>query len=491
MALRRAARSGTTCAKHFWRLPSKPATSDLHFQQHLLRPLRLTSTVSGADESGSEVPTPPTSGQLKQLAIKSSIPLIGFGFMDNVIMILAGDAIDASIGVKLGVSTMAAAGLGNTLSDCVGLFTGDWIESMATKAGVKEPKMSEEQLESSVAKRTKSISSVLGLAFGCILGMFPLAFQNDRKPLYFKEGQEEIYELAFRPHGITLGQFFEIMKEATIREVEADTVLAEGGKPLRKVYMLCRGAAAASGKQRTMIYAAKADLANPSSSDSSSALKPALSDAKAVLEGATLRGSIIGGTCLIDPKLKATDLPYPYEVKTTTKTCLIEWNTAKLHELMEEDKAVESAIVSMLYVDLAESMRRSTRASKQQALTSGDSGFGMPHEHDSEYYKFMADYKIVLQVALADGFVHVAERRLCDEVRRRRGLSEEDHQITLKDLGWTPKEFDAGTKQGSTGAGSTEDLRQRIPEMLQSYGIAARVVQQKLSQNGGDATSSK
>lgn len=428
------------------------------------------STVSGADESGPEGYVPPTQAQLKQLAIKSSIPFVGFGFMDNVIMILAGDAIDASIGVKLGVSTMAAAGLGNTLSDCVGMYTGDWIESMAKKAGVKEPKLTEEQAESTAARRTKSFSSIFGLAFGCILGMFPLAFHVDRKPMYFKEGQEEIYELVFRPHGITLHQFFEIMKEATIRKVEAGTLLAEEGKPLNKVFMLCQGSAIASGKKK-IIYAARSDLANPDAEE------PVRRDAKAVVEGARLRGSIIGGTCLIDKNLKATELPYPYEIKTTTKTRLIEWQTDKLHDLMDSDKAVESAFVSMLYVDLKESMRRSKRASGDQTETAETS---IHREHDGEYFKFMQDYKVVLQVALADGFVHAAERKLCGEFRIRRGLSEEDHLSILKELGWTAKEYDVGVKQDAAErvtTGSTEDMRQRIPEMLESYGIRARVVQ--------------
>merc|ERR1719401_2872720 len=49
---------------------------------------------------------PPTRGQLLKLGLVASVPYVGFGFMDNFIMIVAGDAIDASIGVKLGISTM-------------------------------------------------------------------------------------------------------------------------------------------------------------------------------------------------------------------------------------------------------------------------------------------------------------------------------------------------------------------------------------------------
>ena len=47
--------------------------------------------------------------------------MVGFGFADNAIMIVAGDRIDATLGVRLGFSTLAAAGLGNLISDVAGI----------------------------------------------------------------------------------------------------------------------------------------------------------------------------------------------------------------------------------------------------------------------------------------------------------------------------------------------------------------------------------
>ena len=38
--------------------------------------------------------------------------MLGFGFLDNFIMIMAGEYIDLTLGAKLGISTMAAAALG-------------------------------------------------------------------------------------------------------------------------------------------------------------------------------------------------------------------------------------------------------------------------------------------------------------------------------------------------------------------------------------------
>jgi hypothetical protein len=58
---------------------------------------------------------------LKALAIIYGLPFVGFGFVDNFIMIIAGDYIDLTLGVSLGISSMAAAGIGNTISDVAGL----------------------------------------------------------------------------------------------------------------------------------------------------------------------------------------------------------------------------------------------------------------------------------------------------------------------------------------------------------------------------------
>ena len=40
-----------------------------------------------------------------------------FGFCDNLVMIVAGDAVDSLFGARLGITTLAAAGLGNIVAD--------------------------------------------------------------------------------------------------------------------------------------------------------------------------------------------------------------------------------------------------------------------------------------------------------------------------------------------------------------------------------------
>jgi len=59
--------------------------------RHLLR-RRLCATAEAASEGASAVP-PPTQEQLKALSLAVAVPMIGFGFADNFIMIIAGDVI--------------------------------------------------------------------------------------------------------------------------------------------------------------------------------------------------------------------------------------------------------------------------------------------------------------------------------------------------------------------------------------------------------------
>lgn len=56
---------------------------------------------ANTDQSSDAVPS---YAELRQVFLNQSLPFIGFGFLDNLIMIVAGDYIDATIGVTLGLS---------------------------------------------------------------------------------------------------------------------------------------------------------------------------------------------------------------------------------------------------------------------------------------------------------------------------------------------------------------------------------------------------
>ena len=68
-------------------------------------------------------------------------------------MITAGSQIDAAFSA-FGTSAMAAAALGNTVSDVAGIKAGGFIEMAAAKLGLPDPRQANEQLEIFVTKRT-------------------------------------------------------------------------------------------------------------------------------------------------------------------------------------------------------------------------------------------------------------------------------------------------------------------------------------------------
>ncbi|XP_069953768.1 uncharacterized protein [Cherax quadricarinatus] len=121
-------------------------------------------------------PKAPTVAELRQLAVHNALPFIGFGFLDNFIMIVAGDYIDVTIGTALGISTMGAAALGNTISDLAGIGSAWYVENIAVKIGIRAPELSQEQLDRWSSRWSANAGRGIGVVLGCLLGMFPLMF---------------------------------------------------------------------------------------------------------------------------------------------------------------------------------------------------------------------------------------------------------------------------------------------------------------------------
>lgn len=123
----------------------------------------------------------PSATQLRYFCLYSMVPFIGFGFLDNALMIIFGDYIDTTIGVAFGISTMAAAGLGNLFSDLAGLGCAHYIETLALKLGLRAPKMSVKQKEMGITRFAGNFGRAVGVTIGCLLGMFPLLFLGGRE----------------------------------------------------------------------------------------------------------------------------------------------------------------------------------------------------------------------------------------------------------------------------------------------------------------------
>ncbi|ELU12444.1 hypothetical protein CAPTEDRAFT_37881, partial [Capitella teleta] len=122
-----------------------------------------------------------TSSELWDVFVFHSVPFIGFGFLDNFIMIVAGEYIDVTIGAALGISTMAAAALGNLISDIAGVGSQGYIESVFMRLGMKTINLSPGQAQLFVTRCVVNFGRVIGIAIGCFIGMFPLLFFPNRE----------------------------------------------------------------------------------------------------------------------------------------------------------------------------------------------------------------------------------------------------------------------------------------------------------------------
>lgn len=124
------------------------------------------------------------------LCLASALPFIGFGFLDNFLMIVCGEYIDTTICVWFSFSTMAAAAIGNTISDCAGIFSGGAVESLAARFGVEEPPMEREQRHMRVTKTYQYVGQVVGIVIGCSLGCCPLLWLDPDAAARLKKDRE-------------------------------------------------------------------------------------------------------------------------------------------------------------------------------------------------------------------------------------------------------------------------------------------------------------
>ncbi|KAL7499228.1 hypothetical protein ACHAWT_010148 [Skeletonema menzelii] len=123
----------------------------------------------------------PTKEELRIVAYRAAIPMVGFGFMDNLVMITAGEATDSTLGVALGISTMTAAGFGQCCSDVAGNLSGGTVDAAVTRMKLQHHGLSEDQLDLKVSRMYKLLGACVGVVTGCLLGMSCLLFIDTDK----------------------------------------------------------------------------------------------------------------------------------------------------------------------------------------------------------------------------------------------------------------------------------------------------------------------
>jgi hypothetical protein len=141
------------------------------------------STIALARTNSRNSDTPKLSwSQVQSLLIASSIPMVGFGFMDNFVMIQAGGYIDSTIGVRFGMATLTAAAMGQVVSDVSGVVFGGYLERWMSP-WIKPSSLTSIQQQLPIVGRIRLVGAVGGVIVGCMLGASSLYFVlNDDSP---------------------------------------------------------------------------------------------------------------------------------------------------------------------------------------------------------------------------------------------------------------------------------------------------------------------
>ena len=107
---------------------------------------------------------------LRALFIASSIPMIGFGFMDQFVLIQAGGYIDATFGIRFGLATLTAAAAGQVVSDVSGVLFGGALERVLTNGWLRTPQLTPAQRQLPIGRNVSMLGAVVGVIIGCAIG---------------------------------------------------------------------------------------------------------------------------------------------------------------------------------------------------------------------------------------------------------------------------------------------------------------------------------
>mmetsp|Transcript_22179 Transcript_22179/g.32252 ORF Transcript_22179/g.32252 Transcript_22179/m.32252 type:complete len:356 (+) Transcript_22179:305-1372(+) len=182
--------SSTESSSALWRTKTQnPKSSIQHIQKRPNKRLLTTSTSKTTEATTTDV-LEPTTSQLRIVALHSGIPMIGFGFMDNLVMIQAGEAIDMSLGVAFSLSTLTAAGFGQCISDVAGFTCGGIVDATVAKMNLPTHGLSQVQLKLKPSRIATTVGGCVGVVFGCLLGMSCLLFMDTDRADRLKKEKE-------------------------------------------------------------------------------------------------------------------------------------------------------------------------------------------------------------------------------------------------------------------------------------------------------------
>ena len=190
-----------------------------------VRPRLPASTAKDHHGSKLDPHAQPSSRELRALFLSSALPFVGFGLMDQTVMLWSGNAIDVTLGVMFGLSTLAAAAYGQICSNAAGVLFGGTVENIALRAGLPTPRLTGHQQRLPIVKRMRTGGAFFGVVAGCTLGLVNLLFIDTDRSSHLKlQALTSENEFSFQVE--VSNQDREDITVVTVRGPDVDGVLA-------------------------------------------------------------------------------------------------------------------------------------------------------------------------------------------------------------------------------------------------------------------------
>jgi Transmembrane protein 65 len=210
-----------------------------------------TSTLPPPTSTGATttlVVEPPSTLQLRRHFVHCAVPMIGFGLMDQTVMLQAGNAIDCTLGVTFGLSTLTAAAFGQICSDAAGVLSGGSLERVFAKVGLPLPQFLPGQRHLPLVRRVGLVGQLVGVILGCSLGLLNLLFMDT----------ERSSTLKLHAASGAMGEEFAFSVEASNATREDATVLTVRGPDVDGLLASMTAALTARGCSLVELHAGKA-----------------------------------------------------------------------------------------------------------------------------------------------------------------------------------------------------------------------------------------
>ena len=260
-----------------------------------------------------------------------------------------------------------------------------------------------------------------------------------------------------------------MMRKSNWRTLQPGEALVRAGESMDRIVLVATGSvdsyetAPDGSLKRLYRYRAKRDIARPQDSTVNSFQVP-------------IRGCVIGGTALLDPSVRAQ--PYPSTALAAEPARVVEFSYGALRSAMDENPAIEAAILNVLYFDLVEGLRRRGQYdyAAKEAARKATGGPVAPRKLPTIMQEDVrvTMYELIMRVALADGVVHSAEREFLAKYQMENAITDAEHVASLEANGWTAAQWDAGVQEGQL-EGGTAAIKSAIPDLLTQAGIKSRL----------------